>query len=145
MRAAWLGDVPIRDAELSFLPLSSVCPRPAWDDYPSGDRVYFIDCNSEFIKIGTTGILRDRIAALRTGNPYPLEMVAMLRGGRDIERAFQHEFIEYQHSREWFRLEGRLKEFLALPALAQARAPGIPSSVAAGRVRSALFFEEGRS
>ena len=69
--------------------------------------VYYLMIGPATVKIGMTTKLRTRIAALRTDLQY---VVAVERGGRDVERQRHREFaIERLGTREDFRLSDRLK------------------------------------
>lgn len=49
-----------------------------------------------------------RLKAFATGNPVPIEVIAILPGTREDETRFHNYFSEYRHKNEWFRCEGRL-------------------------------------
>jgi hypothetical protein len=66
--------------------------------------VYFIRCG-EFVKIGQSQSPSYRVAALRTGIPYDLELLKVVRAGDKTERAIHAALHEYHHRFEWFRLE----------------------------------------
>lgn len=79
--------------------------------------VYFIlAAGSNMVKIGW---VRDhekiakRIEALQTGCPFPLKLQFLLTPLSKVdEKRIQTLFTGYWQYREWFRCEGRLKEFL---------------------------------
>lgn len=55
------------------------------------------------IKIGFTGKpVQHRFAALISGSPVPLELVAWGHGGRPFERAFHERFAAHWSHGEWF-------------------------------------------
>jgi hypothetical protein len=75
--------------------------------------VYFIACYPlHAVKIGfTRGSPRDRMSALQTGSAAPLKLVACFPGSVTDERALHEAFRALHIHREWFRYEGKLKDF----------------------------------
>lgn len=73
--------------------------------------VYFIKCG-EFVKIGTTFDLNARRKAMLTDNPFELELLFTKQGSVPKEKAFHAQFAQYRHRREWFRIEGTLKDWI---------------------------------
>jgi hypothetical protein len=63
--------------------------------------VYFIR-GGEFIKIGIAQDVASRLAALATASPYPLEIVATVPGGIDLERTLHLELDDHRVNLEWF-------------------------------------------
>lgn len=85
--------------------------------------VYFIgpEWRQWRVKIGYTeaGVV-GRLKALQTGSPYPLQIHAMIEGGRGLERAFHEAFAPCRLHGEWFSTRHRLGDFvsyLEIPAL----------------------------
>lgn len=67
------------------------------------------------LKIGYTGALRERMAALRgqtASGQVPL-VLAVERGGADLEQRRHEQFADLRQYGEWFAYEGRLREFVA--------------------------------
>lgn len=71
--------------------------------------VYFIKCCDKrgYIKIGTAKNVKDRIATLQTGNPYKLEILAIMkftdkRKAYNAEQKLHKIFRKYNVSGEWF-------------------------------------------
>jgi hypothetical protein len=95
-------------------------PRESWED-ASGRRkdvpnhVYFIRCG-DYVKIGVASCVVSRLRTLEAMNPLPLEVVRVIAGKRDVERAFHVRFAAYRHRDEWFRVEGDLADFLGADA-----------------------------
>lgn len=77
--------------------------------------VYFVrELSAEgFIKIGLATCPKQRIIALRVGNPRRLELVGFVPGGYDVERAFHLAFADSSACGEWFKPTPGLTEFLA--------------------------------
>lgn len=76
--------------------------------------VYFVRApRSKAIKIGfTLGDPFVRMAALQTGNPDPLELVAALPGSREDEGAFHARFKPQRLTGEWFTDDRELRAFI---------------------------------
>lgn len=82
-------------------------PKPRNPREPRGPipTVYFIDCG-EFTKIGFTAqYIEQRVDNMRTANPFPIKLWAVVPGTTAIEREFHDIFGKYRHQREWFRLD----------------------------------------
>lgn len=73
--------------------------------------VYFIRCG-EFVKIGFASNVKSRIGGIKTSTPYEVELLRAVPGTVEDERAFHARFSAHHHTREWFRLEGALAEWL---------------------------------
>lgn len=71
-------------------------------DRVTGEIVYFLRAG-DFIKIGkTTGTPDHRVSQLKTGCPFPIEVVATTPGGLDVERALHKRFAALRAHGEWF-------------------------------------------
>jgi hypothetical protein len=65
------------------------------------------------IKIGCSFTPEGRLSALMTWSPWPLEIIATVRGDRDLEKNI-HECFAHSHShREWFRSTPELRAAIA--------------------------------
>lgn len=66
--------------------------------------IYFIRAKGGFgpVKIGHSSFPPARLDALMTWAPYPLEIVATVRGGYQEERRFHSRFADTHSHREWF-------------------------------------------
>lgn len=75
--------------------------------------VYFIACPPlEAVKIGfTASHPRARLAALQTGCPSPLKLLTYVPGTTGDERKLHESFAPLHIQGEWFRFEGKLKDF----------------------------------
>lgn len=73
--------------------------------------VYFVTAGP-FVKIGLSASPMSRIDALQPWCPLRMELRLLFRGGRSDEAAFHWVFLEYAERGEWFRVEGRLKDFI---------------------------------
>lgn len=84
--------------------------------------VYFIKC-LDFVKIGIAFDPKDRLSQLQSGSPLPLTMVSYIKAGAALERVLHKRFSQYRHNREWFKLDGRLKEFISTISLKNKDSP----------------------
>jgi len=70
--------------------------------------VYLIRCNN-FYKIGSSTDVLSRVRALQTANPYPLELVKVVRCQpetlNNMEKEFHNRYGYRRANGEWFRLE----------------------------------------
>ena len=69
----------------------------------------------DFVKIGFTksDTARARIATLQCACPIPFEVVAQIRGGKELEQCLHDLFRSLNVRDEWFRYEGSLVEFVS--------------------------------
>lgn len=75
--------------------------------YIIGNRIH------GFCKIGRTKKLKTRLADLQVGCPYELDILATFQNkGAPFEQLLHERAAPYHIRGEWFRIEGRLKEFL---------------------------------
>lgn len=75
--------------------------------------VYFIQAGKEAkFKIGITNNIDGRLKQLQTGCPYPLNILAIIPGGRKEEKELHRKFKKYSEIGEWFSLNGDLKKFV---------------------------------
>lgn len=74
-------------------------------------RVYFVLLN-DFIKIGVTQDLRQRMIQLMNDSPYKITLLRFVRGNRTLERSYHLKFARLRARGEWFRAELELIEFI---------------------------------
>ena len=86
-----------------------VTPRPALSPVPRGRLVYFIQCNGEHgpIKIGKSTQLGGRLEEFRVANPYPLNVLALVRLDQTwqmnlLEKRLQIRLAQHRVHGEWF-------------------------------------------
>lgn len=73
--------------------------------------VYFIR-NGNYIKIGVSVDPWKRLSSLQTGNPEPLEMLAIMPGSQDVESALHRSFGKHMKRGEWFETNTPLLAFI---------------------------------
>lgn len=103
--------------------------------------IYFVAAMEiDRVKIGHTAgeDAGPRIAALQTGCPCDLTLVACLPGGLRVERELHRQFAAQRFRGEWFRLSGPVREFL------DATAPAIVGSAVPSLTYGLLAFWEPR-
>lgn len=76
----------------------------------SGTFVYFIKPKGRKgpIKIGCSNVPTERLLALSTWSPYPLEIIGTVPGGFPDESYLHSCFAEHHSHREWFRPNAQL-------------------------------------
>lgn len=80
-------------------------------DEPS--HVYFI-YSAGMVKIGYSTDWLRRTDAVCQGCPHDARVVLVLTGDRRMESAYHALFSDYRTNGEWFRCEGKMREFLML-------------------------------
>lgn len=79
---------------------------------PTDEIVYFLRAG-EFIKIGkATGTPANRVAALRTGCPFPIEVMGTIAGGLECEIKLHRRFAHIRAHGEWFHAAPDLIAFI---------------------------------
>lgn len=82
-----------------------------WDAHNS--QVYFVRVKgTEKVKIGYSVSINKRMSGLATGHPDELELIATVSGGNDAESRLHRRFAQYRIRGEWYRLEGKLAEYV---------------------------------
>jgi len=75
--------------------------------------IYFLLAeDTGLVKIGFTVDPGRRIRALQTSSPVKLTLLGKVPGDRWREERFHLVFRDLREHGEWFRLEGKLKEFI---------------------------------
>lgn len=74
-------------------------------------HVYFI-YSAGRVKIGYSTNWRSRTEAVCQGCPHHAELILVMPGDMKLERGYQALFHEYRESGEWFRCDGKMREFL---------------------------------
>ena len=88
-------------------------PRHAREAAPRTRYVYFIRRGRmREVKIGSAYDVEGRLRQLRTSTSDDLRLIGVLAGDDTTECTIQKRFHAYWISREWFRLNGELAEFI---------------------------------
>lgn len=95
--------------------VSAEVPRGCGWSWFSG--VYFIACES-FVKIGYAYDVRTRLGSLRVANPFEVKPLGFVQcesaaSARELEASLHEIFAELHAAREWFRDDGRIREYAA--------------------------------
>jgi len=91
---------------------SRLVSRRRWSQQPSRPSVYFVVCQP-FVKIGYSADISGRLRSLRTFNPHPLSLEALVDGSVLLEKALHSHFKKQRGHGEWFRLAGPIAQFLS--------------------------------
>jgi len=78
--------------------------------------IYFAQVN-DYIKIGYTTNVKARMEAIQAMTPYRLKLLKIVPGEVKKERELHRQFEEYKIHGEWFKLTGRLKDFIGKSAV----------------------------
>jgi len=98
--------------------------------------IYFVQGQrSGLIKIGYSTSIKARLRTLRTASPEPLEVLAIVEGTKDDERALHERFRFARSHGEWFHPRRRLLEHVE--SLVESR-PATGAEFAARRRRRRL-------
>jgi len=76
------------------------------------DRVYFMKCE-HFVKIGTSAEPELRRRGMRCGNPFKIEIIAVIHGGTAKEKEIHAAFKHNHHFGEWFFLKDDLIDYIS--------------------------------
>jgi hypothetical protein len=103
-------------------------PQAAAPAGPALEVVYFLRAG-DAIKIGRTKNLARRLRALATGSAAPLELLAAVPGGRELEARLHRRWRQLHLRGEWFRAGEALVRF----AREHAAGPAPPTPAEAAR------------
>jgi len=74
--------------------------------------IYLITCHkTNSCKIGYSSNPSARLSQLQTGNPFPLELTAVISGDLSLERELHAEFKNCKMQGEWFEYNDFIKAF----------------------------------
>lgn len=81
-------------------------------------QVYFLYAQTvNLMKIGTSRDPEKRILSVRLISPVPVEVFAIMEGGRDLESQLHDKFHHLHSHGEWFHATQELRNFAALSGL----------------------------
>jgi len=93
--------------------INSIPLPPIFNTVPQyyfGTGTYFIKCG-EFVKIGRTADIENRMRTLKTATPYTLELLKFTHF-KDIERETHKKFKHLKHRDEWYHLTSELEAYI---------------------------------
>lgn len=74
--------------------------------------VYLITCSkTDSCKIGFSNCPENRLSQLQVGNPFSLELSAIIEGEIEDEKNLHQKFSKYKLSGEWFHYSDEIKKF----------------------------------
>ena len=78
--------------------------------------MYFIQCG-EYVKIGKSNNVEQRRLALKTGNPYPLNLLGVIECQSEpesyrLENHLHRHFSPWHHEDEWFIIGHQILDFI---------------------------------
>lgn len=74
--------------------------------------VYFIKAGTEFVKIGYSKEVKQRLNTIKSSNPQKVSLLGVIEGGVKKEREIQSQFRHFRIRGEWFDLSLELKKFI---------------------------------
>lgn len=99
-------DLKWKRSDIPYTPAPAACP------ISKGEIVYFLRAG-DFVKIGkATGSPTNRLSQLRTGCPFPIEVVATIDGGYAKERELHERFRHIRAHGEWFHATADLCAYI---------------------------------
>lgn len=73
--------------------------------------IYFVLCN-QYVKIGTTDNMTNRIQSLQSSSPYKLEVLKIMDAPDEYEKQLHKEFAHLHIRGEWFLYEQPIQNFI---------------------------------
>jgi hypothetical protein len=74
--------------------------------------IYFILADKRFVKIGVTRNVKNRLKNMRTYNHTELELLVVIEGDRDAEKALHLKFHHERTRGEWFNFSAELRKYI---------------------------------
>lgn len=84
-----------------------------WLAGQNGSLIYLVRCH-ERVKIGFTDNWAGRLRIMRTSCPYPVTVIALIKGSRSLELFLHHALHDLRALGEWFREEGDLRDLTTM-------------------------------
>ena len=69
-----------------------------------GDHLYFIQ-NGDFVKIGRTSNIKNRLSQLQVSNPTPLKVLNFIENKGHLEKDYHQKYNDFLVNGEWFKLK----------------------------------------
>lgn len=77
-------------------------------------QIYFIQQgDSDLVKIGFTSNIQRRFRELQTASPYPLLLLGLMPGSKEVEKQIHGTFEHLRQKREWFKLNQELSNYIS--------------------------------
>lgn len=102
--------------------------------------VYFISCG-EFVKIGSTQNIKNRLREFEVGNPYRLDLLALVPGTMDLEYSLHGKFYSKWYRGEWFHLGGPVAKFIRTNNDVLANSSSTPDEVLKWYTLNAVYLK----
>jgi len=74
--------------------------------------VYLAAWGDEFVKIGYSSNVRQRMKAIQSTCPVPVRLLGWLSGGQTVETRLHHRFAASRHVGEWFHFTDEIRAFV---------------------------------
>ncbi len=120
------------------VPYCAICVRAGTVTPTTVRWVYFIGDGMGHVKIGFSVNVGMRLRELQSANPLPLTVLAVLKGGCELESSLHQRFAEHRLQGEWFRLTPEIADYVStIPKPEPAAKPAAPPKSAKVRVPKA--------
>lgn len=100
------GESILREAMLGFAGEAALTEDGDWFRFTDG-HVYLLKSGDRY-KIGYAVNVENRLSQLRTGSPYPIELIHAFPADREEERRLHKWYAEYRRHGEWFELPDKI-------------------------------------
>lgn len=87
--------------------------QPARPDLTGTSFVYFIGASSGPVKIGVTRDIHARLKKLQTAYPKRLQVLALIKGGKELEAMIHQRFADRRRFGEWFARNPEMTALIA--------------------------------
>jgi hypothetical protein len=102
--------VPARSPRSPVGQARAMLARRNWDQ--SGEFVYFIQVRG-MVKIGFSSMIVNRMSKLASSSPTRVQLLAIMLGGRSVERKIHETLAADRIKGEWFRRSEDVKRMIA--------------------------------
>jgi hypothetical protein len=101
---------PARSPKSAVSQLRVILEARGWSE--AGEYVYFIQTRG-MVKIGFSSLIVDRMSKLASSSPTPVRVLAIMLGGRAVERKVHETLAADKIKGEWFRRSEDVKRMIA--------------------------------